>query len=200
VALLEIDAGMGTDAGDVDVEVAYTFAGGFEGESLGRLKDEDGGGFFGELLGDRAGDRAADLLLADEEEGDGARNLEISEDGDGGERHDDSGLHVKDARPGDLTGLLAPGHGFEGSVGPDGVEVAEEEDGFPASAADRFRGAVAEAELVDLAEVFLAVAFKPGSEFRGPSRGELLGSINCGRIFTWALDEHELLKLLEEPR
>ena len=92
----------------------------------------------------------------------GRLRFELGEDRDRGEGHDDAGLHVEHSGAVDLAVGFAPGHGFEGADGPDGVEVAEEQDGFAAGA----RGA--EAELEDVAEVFLVVALGAAAEGRGP--------------------------------
>ena len=72
MAVLEVDSGVGSDAGDFDEVVAYAFAGGLEGQALRGFEDQDGGGFPGEFLGDGTGDWAADLFFGVEEEGDGA--------------------------------------------------------------------------------------------------------------------------------
>jgi hypothetical protein len=93
--------------------------------------------------------------------------------------------------------MLPPGHGLESAVGPDGVEVAEDEEGFPCG---RFRISSPEAKFVDVAEAFLAMTLDTGSEGGGPAGGELLRGVNCGGIFTWTLDKNELPKVLEEPR
>src|ERR1700709_2850469 len=100
----------------MQIVLTYALAGGLEGEALGGLEDEDGGGLLGETLGNGTGDRAADLFITIKKQGDWALVIEVSQDRGGSERHEDACLHVEDSWAGDLTCLIAPGHGFEGSV------------------------------------------------------------------------------------
>jgi hypothetical protein len=85
-------------------------------------------------------------------------------------------------------------------VGPDRIEVAEDEEGLLAGTGGGLRRSCPEAKLVDIAEVLLAMAFDPAAEGGGPVCDELLGGVNCGWIFTWAFHLDELAKVLEEPR
>ena len=192
VAAVEVEAGVGGDAADLEAVVADAFAGGLAGEALRGLEDEDGGGLSGEALGDGAGDRAADLFVGVEEEGDGAAETDVAEDADGGEGHRDAGLHVEDAGAVDsgvFAAGLAPGHGFEGAERPDGVEVAEEEDWFVLCA-----GAGAEAELEDVAEVLLFVLPGAPAEGFGLATDEGGGSVDGGLGVARGLDLDQLAK------
>ena len=173
MAVVEVDPAVGGDSGDVEGVLADAFAGGFVSQALGGFEDEDGGGGAGETLGDGTGDGAADLFFTVEQEGDGAGDFEMLESADGGECHDDAGFHVEDTGAVVATVLVGPGHGGEGTAGPDGVEVAEEEDGFAGGAGGT------EAEFEDVAEELLGVAFDAAAELAGAGFGEQHGGVNC---------------------
>jgi hypothetical protein len=57
----------------------------------------------------------------------GLPKIGLSEHFDGSEGHGDAGLHIEDAGSSDATIGHTPGHGAEGSNGPDGIEMTEQE-------------------------------------------------------------------------
>jgi len=69
VAAVEVDAAVRGNALNVEAVIADAFACGFIGEALSGFEDEDSGALVGEFFGDGAGDRAADLFVAVEEQG-----------------------------------------------------------------------------------------------------------------------------------
>lgn len=199
VAPFEVDTGVRGDTGDVNVVVADTFTGGLESEALGGLEDEDRGRFAGEFFRDGARDGAADLFFGDEQQSDRMGEIEFAKDGECREGHDDASLHVEDAGAGDRAVALLPRHGLQGSVGPDGIEMAEDEERLLAGTSGRFRSTCPEAQLVDVAEVFLSVLFDSSVQGGGPAGDELLGGVNRGRIFAWTFHLNKSAKVLEEP-
>ena len=185
------------DAGDVEVELADTLAGGLVGEALGRFEDEDGFRLQGEALGDGTGDGAADLFVAIEQEGGWTADAELREGFEGGEGHEDAGLHVEDTWSVEASVTLVKGHGGERAEGPDGVEMAEEEDGL-AGIVSR-QDIREEVELEDVAVGSLAVAGDDGIERRG-ERGEGVGSrVDGGGRVGGRLDEDQCFEAFEEP-
>jgi hypothetical protein len=84
-------------------------------------------------------------------------------------------------------------------VGPDGVEVAKQQDRSLASASGGSRRTGAEAKLVDITETLLPMPLDTGTKGDTPSGSKLLGGVNCCRIFTWAFQTNKLFKMLEEP-
>ena len=177
VAAVEVDAGVGGDAFDGDLVVADAFAGGLVGEALRGFEDEDGGAGLGDLFRDGAGDRAADLFVGVEEEGDGAVEVAgFGESGDGFEGHEHAGFHIEDAGAVEFALGGAEGHLGEAAEGPDGVEVAQKQD------ASAFGARWAEAEFEDVAEVLLFVALDGGVKFGGPGGDEVGGAIDRGFV------------------
>ncbi len=184
VAVLEVDAGVCGYSLNVEVEVADAFAGGFVGQALSGLEDEDGGGLLGKPFGGGAGDDAADLLVRVEEEGYGEGYTELLEGRYGFECHDDPRLHVEDAGAIELTLSFAPGHFGEGADGPDGVQVAEKKDGVVAAAGG------AKVELEDVAKGLLAVALDGCAELGRPLGDEGAGAVDGGFIFAGGFGLH----------
>ena len=131
-AFFEVDSGVGGNARDVDAPIADALAGRFVGEALRGLEDVDGGALFGDGFGDGAPGRAADLLVAGEEEDDFALEQArgLGEQLEGGERHGDAGLHVEGSGAPEAATAELAGHGLERAEGPNGVEVTEEQDGL----------------------------------------------------------------------
>jgi hypothetical protein len=68
VSVLKVNAGVGGDALDAQVEVANSFPCSLIRENLGWFQDEDGGALAGDFFGDGAGDGASDLFFAVEKE------------------------------------------------------------------------------------------------------------------------------------
>ena len=112
---------------------------------------------------------------------------------DGCEGHDDAGLHVEDAGAPEAAIFFAPGHSRERSHGPDGVEVAEEQDGLSGGT----RGA--EAELEDVAEGFLFVTFDAAAEGAGDVFYLGDGGVYGDAVFSGGLGLDEGLKNGAEP-
>ena len=79
-----------------------------------------------------------------------------------------------------VADLLA-GHGGEGAERPDGVQVAEEKDGFASGAGG------AEAELEDISEVFLFVSFDASAELASPAFDEGSGGVEGGFVLAGGL-------------
>ena len=113
---------------------------------------------------------------------------------DGGEGHDDAGLHVEGSGAGDFFLGFAPGHLGEGAVGPDGVEVAEQEDWLAC------RAGWAEVEFEDVAVSFLFVVFRAGSEFAGPAFDQGAGGVDGAGVFAGGFLLDEFAEVDDEGR
>ena len=75
--MLEVHAAVRSDACNLDIILADALAGGLVGEPLRGFENEHGGRFERQLLRDGAGDGAADLFVAVQEQSDGARQLQL---------------------------------------------------------------------------------------------------------------------------
>ena len=96
----------------------------------------------------------------------------------GGEGHEDSGLHVEYAGAVETAFALLVGHVGQGAEGPDGVEVAEQEDGF-AGVVSR-KNVRKEVELEDVSVGGLGVAGDDGIQWRGEGGEGVCGGVDGG--------------------
>ena len=141
-----IESGVGGDAFDGQSVVADAFARGLDcaARSGGGLEDENGGGFAGERFGDCARGAAADFFVGNQEDGDRAWQAGVPglQGFDGVEHQGDAGFHVEHAGAVQAAVGFVAGHGGERAERIDGVEVAEEQDGFIffARSGNRFAG------------------------------------------------------------
>jgi hypothetical protein len=111
----------------------------------------------------------------------------------GCERHDDAGLHVEYAGAPEASVSLTERHGFEGSEGPDRVEVAEQEQGLLAAAGG------AEAKLKDVAEPLLFVHLGGSTEGCCDLGDERVREVDRGGIVAGGFLLDEALEEVHHP-
>ena len=182
---------------DGDAPVAGALAAGLVGEALGGFEDVDGAALLRERFGDGAGDWAAYFFFAVQEQDDFVVELAgFGEHLDGGECHGYAGFHIQGA--GAVEALLscrvggdAAGHGFEGAEGPDGVEVAEEEDAAGGLAR-------AETQLQDIAPGLLAVTLDSSAQGFRVAGGKVHAGIHGGFVVGGGFGEDQLSGEVEE--